>query len=130
MCQQTGDEFAGRFNKPVIGGSDAHTLGCVGKTYTEVASATNVDEFLAGLQRGQCVPYGESGDYWKLTSAVLGIGASLVKSNPWTVLLGLLFAAAPMVTAGNYFRELAFAWYWGNRERPVEPAGAVPEVVL
>ena len=34
-----------------------------------------------------------------------------------------LFAAAPIVTLGNYFRELVFAWYWGQRNRPVEPAG-------
>jgi predicted metal-dependent phosphoesterase TrpH len=123
-------DFAGRFNKPTIGGSDAHTLGSVGKTWTEVAAAANVEEFLAGLRRGQCVPYGESGDYWKLTSAVLGIGGSLVRNKPWTVLLALLFTVAPMVTAGNYFRELAFAWYWGNKNRPVEPAGAPQEIVL
>jgi hypothetical protein len=114
----------------MIGGSDAHTLGCVGKTWTEVASATNVQEFLTGLRRGQCTPSGESGDYWKLTSAVLGIGQSLVREKPWTVLLSPLFTVAPMVTAGNYFRELAFAWYWGNKNRPVEPASAVQGVVL
>jgi len=128
--------FAGRFNKPMIGGSDAHTLGCAGKTWTDVASASNVEEFLTGLRRGQCEPYGESGDYWKLTSAVLGIGGSLVREKPWTVLLSLLFTVAPMVTAGNYFRELAFAWYWGTKHRPavcftrVEPASAVQEIIV
>jgi len=66
---------------------------------------------------------------------VLGIGGSLVREKPWTILLSLLFTVAPMVTAGNYFRELAFAWYWGNKNRPAvcftgEPAGAVQEVVL
>ena len=41
-----------------------------------------------------------------------------------------------MVTAGNYFRELAFAWYWGNKNRPTvcftraEPASAVQEIIL
>lgn len=123
--------FAARFNKPMIGGSDAHTLRCVGRTWTEVPSAKNAEEFLLGLRRGQCVPFGESGDYWKLTSAVWGIGASLVRSNPWMASLAVLFAAAPVVTFANYFRELAFAWYWGNRNRPIEPnMNAASEIVL
>jgi hypothetical protein len=37
-----------------------------------------------------------------------------------------------VVTFGNYIRELAFAWYWGQKNRPREPAGlaAVSEVLL
>jgi hypothetical protein len=108
----------------VIGGSDSHTLRSVGKTYTEVSGANGIGDFLAGMRRGQCVPHGESGDYWKLTSAVLGIGASLVRTNPAMALAGGLFACAPIVTFGNYIREVAFAWYWGQKNRPVEPAGA------
>jgi hypothetical protein len=80
------------------------------------------------MRRGQCVPHGESGDYWKLTSAVLGIGASLVRTTPAMALAGGLFAAAPIVTFGNYLREVAFAWYWGQRNRPVEAAGIPVEV--
>jgi predicted metal-dependent phosphoesterase TrpH len=117
-------EFAARFDKPMIGGSDSHTLRCVGRTYTEVSGADNIADFLAGLRRGRCVPHGESGDYWKLTSAVLGIGVSLIRSKPAMALAGGLFAAAPVVTFGNYLREVAFAWYWGQKNRPAEPAGA------
>jgi predicted metal-dependent phosphoesterase TrpH len=123
-------EFAARFDKPVIGGSDAHTLRCAGKTYTEVSGASNAAEFLTGLRRGHCEPHGESGDYWKLTSAVLGIGASLIRTNPRMLLASGLFAAAPVVTFGNYIREIAFAWYWGQKNRPAEPAGAASEVSL
>lgn len=123
-------EFAARFDKPTIGGSDSHTLKCVGKTYTEVSAAQSISDFLAGLRRGQCVPHGESGDYWKLTSAVLGIGTSLIRSNPRMALASGLFAAAPVVTFGNYLREVAFAWYWGQKNRPAEPAGAASEAVL
>jgi hypothetical protein len=112
------EDFARRHNKPALGGSDAHTLGPVGRTFTEVPGATNAAEFLAGLRRGQAIAMGESGDYWKLTSAVLGIGASLVRTKPWMLLGAALFAAAPMVTLGNYFREAAFAWHWANREKP------------
>jgi predicted metal-dependent phosphoesterase TrpH len=122
-------EFAVRFNKPMIGGSDAHTLQCVARTYTEVPGAGSIEDFLAGLRRGQSIPRGESGDYFKLTSAVCGIGVSLIRDTPWMGLCAGLFAAAPMVTLANYFRELVFAWYWGQRNRPVEPAG-LSEVVL
>ncbi len=121
-------EFAARFDKPMIGGSDSHTLRCVGKTYTEVAEARSVSDFLAGMRRGQCVPHGESGDYWKLTSAVLGIGASLIRTTPAMALASGLFAAAPIVTFGNYIREVAFAWYWGQKNRPVEASGVPAEV--
>jgi len=116
-------DFAMRFGKPMIGGSDAHTLSYVGKTYTEVTGARNAEEFLTAMRRGQCTPFGESGDYFKLTSAVWGIGRSLLKATPAMTLAFPLFAVAPIVTLGNYIRELAFAWYWGQRNRDQEPAG-------
>lgn len=122
-------EFASRFNKPVIGGSDSHTLSGVARTYTDVPDASNVQEFLAGLRRGQSIALGESGDYLKLTSAVLSIGGSLLRNVPWMSLGLVLFAGAPVVTLAHYFRELAFAWYWGQKNRPFEPDG-IPEVGL
>jgi hypothetical protein len=60
---------------------------------------------------------------------VCGIGGSLLREKVWMSAFCGLFAVAPMVTAANYFRELAFAWYWGNKNRPVEPAG-ISEAVL
>ena len=123
-------EFATRFNKPVIAGSDSHTLGGVAKTFTEVRGAANAQDFLAGLRRGQGVALGESGDYLKLTGDVLSIGGSLIRNVPWMALGAVLFAAAPMVTLAHYFRELAFAWYWGHKNRTVEPTGVVPETGL
>jgi predicted metal-dependent phosphoesterase TrpH len=128
-------EFAARFNKPVIGGSDSHTLGGVAKTFTEVPDVRDAREFLAGLRRGQGVAMGEHGDYLKLTSAVLSIGGTLVCDVPWMALFAVLFAAAPVVTMAHYFRELAFAWHWGRKNRPAEPIGVAPvgvagEVVL
>jgi predicted metal-dependent phosphoesterase TrpH len=123
-------EFARRFSKPVVGGSDSHTLAGVGRSFTEVEGASNVREFLAGMRRGQGIASGESGDYFKLTSAVLAIGGSLVRKNPWMGLCAGLFALAPAVTLANYFREMAFAWYWGQKNRPEDPVGIAPEVVL
>ncbi|MDP9171335.1 MAG: hypothetical protein M3N54_12010 [Acidobacteriota bacterium] len=110
-------EFAERFGKSAVGGSDSHTLRCAGRTWTEVPGATSVEEFLAGVRRGHAVPHGESGDYWKLTGAVLGIGVSLVKTQPWMALLSGLFAVAPVVTLANFVREMAFSYYWGTRQQ-------------
>ena len=47
------DEFATRFNKPVIAGSDSHTLAGVARTFTEVAGVSSAEEFLAGMRRGR-----------------------------------------------------------------------------
>jgi predicted metal-dependent phosphoesterase TrpH len=123
-------DFARRFGKPVVGGSDSHTLAGVARTFTVVPGATNAAEFLGGLRRGQSIAHGESGDYWKLTAAVCEIGFSLVKNVPLMTLCAGLFALVPAVTLANYFRETAFAWYWGQRNRPEDPVGVSPEVAL
>jgi predicted metal-dependent phosphoesterase TrpH len=123
------EDFARRYNKPEVGGSDSHTLGGVARTFTEVRGARNAQEFLAGMRRGQSIAIGESGDYFKLTSAILDIGGSLVRSAPWMAAGAGLFALAPVVTLANYFREIAFAWYWGQKNRPADPA-VTPEVAL
>lgn len=123
-------DFARRFSKPVVGGSDSHTLAGVARTFTEVPGAASADDFLVGLRRGHSVAKGESGDYFKLTSAVLAIGASLVRDKPVFALGAGLFALAPLVTLGNYFREMAFAWYWGQKNRPQDPVGVSPEAAL
>lgn len=123
-------EFARRFSRPAVGGSDSHTLAGVARTFTEVRGATNIQEFLAGMRRGQSVAIGESGDYFKLTSAVCSIGGSFLKEKPWARLCAGLFVLAPAITLGNYFRELAFAWYWGQKNRSQDPVGVAPEVAL
>src|SRR5262249_28134594 len=45
--------FAARTGKTVVGGSDAHTLAGLGRTYTEVPGARDRAEFLRGLRRGR-----------------------------------------------------------------------------
>ena len=127
-------DFARRFGKPTVGGSDSHTLGGVARTFTEVAGASNAQEFLAGVRRGQSVAIGEHGDYFKLTSAVFAIGCSLIRATPWMALGAGLLTLAPAVILANYLREMAFAWYWGQKNRPENPVGVAqsvaPEVVL
>src|SRR5580658_3324604 len=124
------EDFARRFGKPVVGGSDSHTLAGLARTFTEVPGAADAKEFLAGMRRGQSVAIGESGDYFKLTSAVFAIGGSLIRATPWMALGAALFTLAPAVTLANYFREMAFAWYWGQKNRPEDPVGVAPEVAL
>jgi predicted metal-dependent phosphoesterase TrpH len=124
------EDFARRFGKPVVGGSDSHTLAGLARTFTEVVGASNAKEFLAGMRRGQSIAIGESGDYFKLTSAVFEIGTSLIRATPWMALGAGLFTLAPIITLANYVREMAFAWYWGQRNRPEDPVGVAPEVVL
>lgn len=124
------EEFAQRFSKPVVGGSDSHTMAGLARTFTEVPGASNAHEFVAGLRRGQSVAMGESGSYFKLTADVFAIGGSLIQAQPWIALGFGLFALAPVVTLGNYVRELAFAWYWSQKNRPQDPVGVAPEIAL
>ena len=104
--------FATRMNKVAVGGSDAHTLACLGRTYTEVPGARNRTEFLAGLRQGRSLVAGESGNYWKLTQAVWSIGRDLMRERPWTWMLSPLLAAVPGVIMINLLCELAFVHKW------------------
>jgi predicted metal-dependent phosphoesterase TrpH len=56
-----------------IGGSDAHTLRRVGRTWTEVPGARTADEFLAGLRAGRCTPGGVSGSVLAISGDVYGV---------------------------------------------------------
>ncbi|MFN0165758.1 MAG: PHP domain-containing protein [Bryobacteraceae bacterium] len=114
--------FACRGRQRAIGGSDAHTLGCAGRTYTEVPGARTKAEFLAGLRSGTARVAGDSGDYGKLTRAVLEIGWSMTRERWWTAALLPLALLAPLVTLGNYLGERAFAAYW-MRRLSQEPRG-------
>jgi hypothetical protein len=62
---------------------------------------------------------GASGNYAKLTRAVLGIGASLVWERPWAVVLSPLMLAVPLVTLANYFCELSFHARWSRTMWPL-----------
>ena len=106
--------LASRWAKAHIGGSDAHTMASLGRTYTEVPGARNAIEFLAGVLSRRYQAYGQSGDFFKLTLAVWAIGASMIREHPWTLLLSPLMAAAPLVTLGNFLREVSFERNWSR----------------
>jgi len=117
------------WQKAAVGGSDAHTLGTLALTYTEVASADGIRSYLEAVRHGRGQVAGASGNYAKLTRAVLGIGSSLVRERPWTVVLTPLMLAVPLVTLGNYFRELSFHSRWSRTVWPVHlPAPTCTEV--
>ena len=102
------------WQKAALGGSDAHTLGTLALTYTEAAGADSVGSYLEAIRNGRGQVAGASGSYAKLTQAVLGIGSSLVRERPWTVVLTPLMLAVPLVTLANYFRELSFHARWSR----------------
>jgi predicted metal-dependent phosphoesterase TrpH len=107
--------FAERHGRIAMGGSDAHTLAALGRTYTTVGGARTAAEFLEGLKQGHSVVHGESGDVWRLTKAVCSIGASMVQEKPWTAILIPLMAFVPAITIANFMLELSFAAKWGSR---------------
>lgn len=108
-------ELAESWGKAAIGGSDAHTLAAVARTYTEVKGARSKREFLDGLRRGRATLHGESGGYWKLTLAVWQLGFAMTRENRWTLPLLPLAAVVPFVTLVNLVRELAFVSRWARR---------------
>ena len=126
-CNRSAARFARQWSKTAVGGSDAHTLSSLGLTWTEVPGATDRREFLAGLLAARSRVQGESGSYAKLTAAVLGIGWSMLRENPWTGLLAPLFAAVPAVTLGIFVQELLFERRWSLRTG-VRGAGSLPTV--
>ncbi len=111
--------LADDWQKAAVAGSDAHTLETLALTYTEVASATSITGYLEAVRHGRGQVAGASGNYAKLTRAVLGIGSSLVHDCPATFLLTPLMLAVPLVTLVNYFCELNFQARWSRRLWPV-----------
>lgn len=108
-------EWARAVGKPVIGGSDAHAMVSVGRAFTVVPDASNVDEFLSGVRMGKSDVRGSAGDWWKLTRDVLSICGSLYRETPWARPLIPLAAAVPVITAAHTVLEFVFAEYWFAR---------------
>jgi predicted metal-dependent phosphoesterase TrpH len=106
------------WRKAVVGGSDAHTLAALGQTYTDVPGAEEVRTFLDGLRQGNAETRGVSGNYFKLTCAVAGIGLASVREHSWMALAApLLLPVVPLVTLVNYVCEILFERKWSRRLR-------------
>lgn len=115
QANRKAQEFAQATRKAIVGGSDAHTLAGLGKTFTEVPGAKTLREYMSGLRRGHAKVIGESGDYSKLTKAVWSIGLHLMLERPWAAIFAPLLAVVPVVTLANLVMEITFAARWGNR---------------
>lgn len=64
----------------LVGGSDAHTLRRVGTTWTEVADATNVEEFMRGLRDGRGRLAGAHGSAGAVAAEIYGVVARYMAS--------------------------------------------------
>lgn len=107
--------LAAQWGKAPVAGSDAHTLGPLGLTYTAAPGARGKAEFLECLRRRGGVARGESGGFRKLTRSVLEIAAALLREKPWAMALAPLLPAVPAVTLLNCLAEDAFARRWARR---------------
>jgi predicted metal-dependent phosphoesterase TrpH len=112
-------QLANDWQKASVAGSDAHTIETLALTYTEVPGADSIRSYLEAVRQGRGEVAGASGNYAKLTRAVLGIGASLVWERPWAVVLSPLMLAVPLVTLANYFCELSFHARWSRTMWPL-----------
>jgi len=120
-------ELSAAHGKVGAGGSDAHTLASLGRTYTRVSGARSKREFFDGLRSGQASIHGESGSYWKLTLAVATLALEMMRERPWTLLLSPLFPAVPLVTLANCIREAAFVYRWARPNSSLGHHAAVCE---
>lgn len=75
--------IAGGTRHAAVGGSDAHTLRRVGRTWTSVPATTR-EEFLAGLAAGRGVVGGDEGGTFPLAADIYGVIAQY-----WLSLVGL-----------------------------------------
>ncbi len=118
MANRYAASFSERARKIAIGGSDAHTMQSLGRTFTEVRGARDAREYLSGLRAGMGRVAGESGNYWKLTRAIFKIGTSLMREHKSTLVLIPLLAVIPAITLANLAMEFAFASRWGRHTAP------------
>lgn len=127
LCNRRALELATRNIKAITGGSDAHTLAALGRTYTQVDYARTKQEFFDGLRSGQATLHGESGAYWKLTRAVWTLGSGMLRDNPWTTILSPLLVLVPLFTLMNVVREFAFVHRWASSTSIPDPAPLMDE---
>jgi predicted metal-dependent phosphoesterase TrpH len=108
-------QFAKRWDKIGIGGSDAHALPSVGAAYTEVPGARDKEEFFNGLRAGLGRVAGEAGSFRKLTRDVFIIAYEMMREKSWTMLLSPLAVLVPAITFWNYRDERIFSHRWAAR---------------
>jgi predicted metal-dependent phosphoesterase TrpH len=114
--------LAARLGKLAIAGSDSHTMGGVGRTYTEVPGARTADEFFAGLRAGHGTIQGIHGSYGKLTADVYSIVKALFAEKSWTLAAAPLALLVPVFTFHHWQNEMRFCKKWSAAiEGPEKP---------
>jgi predicted metal-dependent phosphoesterase TrpH len=114
VANRHAEAFATRHRKIALAGSDSHTLAALGQTYTQVHGARDCREFIDGLKQGRTAAIGESGNYGKLTRAVLDISCGMMGERRWTRWMTPLLAGVPVVVAAIVLRDMGFAQHWGR----------------
>jgi len=114
-ANRSAERLAATLGKATIAGSDSHTLAGVGLTFTEVAEARTVEEFLSGLRRGHGVIHGAHGHYGKLTLDIYRFVGGVLWEKPWAAVLLPLTVFIPFLTAGHWLNEIRFCKQWTAR---------------
>ncbi len=135
-----------------IGGSDSHTLGGIGTTYTE-APGTTRDEFLQSLREGRARAGGRHGSTWREAREIYGVvgrywaallGAGRQELSWPRRTLGLAFSAlsmpfefSPLVVAALHKRDEARRvtayrreWEMQRSARGREPAAVTTDFLI
>lgn len=121
---------AERMGKTAVAGSDAHSAGAVGRTYTEVPGARNKQEFVQGLWQGRARAGGNSGGFARVLTELTSVACSLFQERPAAALFSPLMALLPAAALANYLAEQWFcgrwekqvAKRWGGRRAAVAPS--------
>ena len=122
-ANRSAEVLAKRLGKIGVGGSDSHTLGGVGLTFTQVPASRTVSEFFLGLRAGRGVVHGEHGSYKKLTLDICCFAGGLLKENPLAAAILPFAILMPAITAGHWLNEIRFCKKWtapllGETRRP------------
>ena len=106
-----------------VGGSDAHALAFVARSFTTVAGGRCKEDFIAGLRRGLTVPGGRSGSSSRLASEMARVftaacidralsarkGGAVVRRFLGSLVLVPLFPIIPLAALVLHRRERRFA---------------------
>jgi predicted metal-dependent phosphoesterase TrpH len=105
----------------LVGGSDAHTLRRIGRTWTEVPGATTSAEFMTGLREGRGRPGGEHGSASILACEIYGVVArymaSLAGFGPCAQPLPRRIACLAFSAASMPFQFIPFVTALGGKAR-------------
>jgi predicted metal-dependent phosphoesterase TrpH len=104
--------LAEKLGKIPVAGSDSHTMSGVGRTFTEVRDAQNVDDFFAGLRAGHGAVRGQHGTFLGLTADVFRIAKRVFEERPAMLAILPFTVLIPAITAGHWMNEIRFCKKW------------------